>query len=242
MFKWWNIWTIKTRLREALKKCGCKAKLQCIQLNLQQNNTSRRTRKTIWFNPPFSLNIKTNMAEMFSQLIGTHFPPANKLHKIFNRNTLKVSYNCIQNISQIIKGHNKKVTQIKRNHQLDCNCRIKAVCPLNCDCRKKNVTYRCTSLTTFQPKKVYLGFAEGEFKNQRYYNHTQSFWNKNYSNSTTLSSYIWKIKKTKKETPTLVWEIIRTAPPYTNITKPCSLCFDEKLAILMYPNQSELSN
>ena len=44
------------------------------------------------------------------------------------------------------------------------------------------------------------------------------------------------------ETPTLVWEIIRTAAPYKNITKRCSLCLKEKLAVLMYPNQSELFN
>ena len=101
---------------------------------------------------------------------------------------------------------------------------------------------RCAALITFQPKKVYLGLAEGECKKQRYYNHTQSFWNENYLNSTNLSSYVWKIKKTKKETPTLVWEIIRTSPPYTNITKRRSLCLQEKLAILMYPNQSEFLN
>ena len=89
---------------------------------------------------------------------------------------------------------------------------------------------------------MYLGLAEGEFRKQRYYNHTQSFRNENYSNSTTLPSYAWKIKKTKKKTPTLVWEIIRTAPPYTNITKQCFLSLQEKLAILMYPNQSELLN
>ena len=51
---------------------------------------------------------------------------------------------------------------------------------------------------------------------------------------------VGKKKKSKKETPTLVWEIIRTAVPYTNITKRCSLCLNEKLAILMYPNQSKL--
>ena len=73
-------------------------------------NTRRKTQKIIWFNPPFSLNVKTNVAKMFLQLIDTHFPPANKLHKIFNRNTVKVSYNCT---SQLIKRHNKKVTQIK---------------------------------------------------------------------------------------------------------------------------------
>ena len=100
---------------------------------------------------------------MFLQLIDTHFPLANKLHKIFNRNTIKVSYSCTGNLSQITTGHNKKVTQIKRHHQLDCNCRIKAESPLNGDCRKEGVIYMCTALTTFQPKKVYLGLAKGEF-------------------------------------------------------------------------------
>ena len=84
--------------------------------------------------------------------------------------------------------------------------------------------------------------AEGELKKQKYYNHTQLVQNENYSNITTLSSYVWKIKKTKKETPTLVREIIRTAPPYTNMTKQCSLCLHQKLAILMYPNQGQILN
>ena len=55
-------------------------------------------------------------------------------------------------------------------------------------------------------------------------------------------SYVWKIMKTKKETLTLVWEIITTASPYKNITKQCSLCLPVKLAIFMYPNQSEFLN
>ena len=158
------------------------------------------------------------MAKMFLQLIDTHFPPTNKLHQIFNRCTVKVSHSCNQNISQIIKGHNKKVTQIKRHNQLDCNCRTKTECPLNGDCCKEDLICKWTAITIFQ--KVYLGLAEDEFKTQRY-NHTQSFCNKNYSNSTTFFSYVWKVKKAKKETPALVWEIIRTAAPYTNITKQC---------------------
>ena len=91
------------------------------------------------------------------------------------------------------------------------------------------------------PKK-YFGLAEDELKKQRYYNHTQTFRNENYSNSTNLPSYVWKIKKTRKKTQTLVWEIIRTAAPYTNITKRCSLCLYYKLAILTYLNQSEHLN
>ena len=70
----------KPDYEEVLKKCGCKAKLQYIQPNLQQNNNRTRTRKIIWFNPPFNLNVKTNVAKVFLQLIDTYFFPANKLH------------------------------------------------------------------------------------------------------------------------------------------------------------------
>ena len=74
---------------------------------------------------------------MFLQLIDTHLPLTYKLHKIFNRNAVKVSYSCTQNISQIIKRHNRKVTQ--NDTISECNCRIKTECPLNGDCRKEDV-------------------------------------------------------------------------------------------------------
>ena len=114
----------KPHYEEALEKCGKKKNLKNIQPNLQQNNTKRRTWKIIWFNPPFSLNVKANVAKALLQLVDTHFSPANKLHKTFNRNTIKVNYNCTQNLSQVIKGRNKKVTQIKRHNQLECKCCI----------------------------------------------------------------------------------------------------------------------
>ena len=66
---------------------------------------------------------------------------------------------------------------------------------------------------------MYFGLEEGEFKNQRYYNPTQSLRNENYLNRTTLFIYVWKMKETKKETSTLLWEIVQTATPYTKITK-----------------------
>ena len=140
---------------------------------MQRNNARRRTQKDKWFDSHFNLEIKTNAEKIFLQLINTRFPPEKKLHKIFNRNPVQVNYSRTQNISQIIKGYNKKVTQIKRHHQLKWNCCIKTKCPLNDDCRKEDVIYKCTALATFQPNKVYLHLAEGEFKKQSYYNHTQ---------------------------------------------------------------------
>ena len=67
------------------------------------------------FNPPFSIALSTNVGKSFLQLLRHHFPPSNKLHKIFNKNTVKVSYCCTQNVASIIKSHNKKLinTSIK---------------------------------------------------------------------------------------------------------------------------------
>ena len=68
-----------------------------------------RQRNIIWFNPPFSKNIKTNIARNFLNLVDTQFPAGHKLHKIFNRNTVKVSYSCMNNVKNIISKHNTRI-------------------------------------------------------------------------------------------------------------------------------------
>ena len=72
------------------------------------NTKQKCHRNIIWFNPPFSGYVSTNVAKKFLQLVDEHFPSSNILHKIFNRNSLKVSYCCTQNLGNIIKSHNKK--------------------------------------------------------------------------------------------------------------------------------------
>ena len=61
------------------------------------------------FNPPFSKNFSTNIGRTFLNLLDTHFPKDNKLHKIFNRNNVKISYSCMDNMTNIINTHNKLV-------------------------------------------------------------------------------------------------------------------------------------
>ena len=67
---------------------------------------------------------------MFLQLLGKHFPPSNSFHKIFNRNTIKVSYCCTQNLGSIIKSHNKKLISSNNRIILPRHCRRKEECPL----------------------------------------------------------------------------------------------------------------
>ena len=102
-----------------------------------------RSRKIIWFNPPFNKDVSTNIAKIFLKLIDKHFPRSHVLHKLFNRNNLKVSYSCTENIGSIIKSHNKKLSSPPKNATLPCNCRVKDNCPLEGRCREKSVIYRC---------------------------------------------------------------------------------------------------
>ena len=75
----------------------------------QRKKKRNRSRNIIWFNPPFSRNVTTNVAKRFLNLINIHFPKSNKFHKIFCRDTVKVSYCRTENLSSIIKIHNKKI-------------------------------------------------------------------------------------------------------------------------------------
>ena len=87
------------------------------KFNKTSNNhtTRNRQRSIFWFNRPFKRGVSTNVAKRFLQLLCHHYPPSNKLHRIFNKNTVKASYCCTQNVASIIKSHKKKLinTSIK---------------------------------------------------------------------------------------------------------------------------------
>ena len=108
-------------------------------------------------------------------------------------------------------------------------------------CRAENIVYKCVASVHGYPNKVYLGTAEGDFK-QRFYNHRMSFNNEGHSTDTTLSKYVWEIKRKLKIMPSLKWYIIKSVPAYSNISKKCQLCLQEKFEILIYPNPNELLN
>ena len=73
-------------------------------------------RKIIWFNPPYSRSEKTNIVKNFLHLLVKHFPVNNKMHKIFNKNTVKVSHSCMKTMDSIISGHNCNILNPKQNH------------------------------------------------------------------------------------------------------------------------------
>ena len=87
--------------QEALKKSAFTEKLSYIKSenvrNINTEEKKQRKRKIIWFNPPYSMNVKTNIGKTFLKLVRKHFPKRNALNKIFNKNTLK----------EIIRNHRR---------------------------------------------------------------------------------------------------------------------------------------
>ena len=61
----------------------------------------KRKKKIIWYNPPFSLNVKTNVGKLFFKILRNNFPKTNSLSKMFNKNTVKISYSCTRNVHNI---------------------------------------------------------------------------------------------------------------------------------------------
>ena len=55
-----------------------------------------------------SQTVKTNVARLFLRLLDKHFPGSHILRKLFNRNTIKVSFSCMGNVAYIIKKHNQQ--------------------------------------------------------------------------------------------------------------------------------------
>ena len=58
----------------------------------------------------------------------------------------------------------------------------------------------------------------------------------------TLSSYMWHLKSLSSKTLNLKWSVLRSLPPYSNISNKCPLCLYEKLEIVTYQKQKELLN
>lgn len=192
-----------------------------------------RQRNIIWYNPPFSKNVKTNVSRTFLKLISKHFPKQHKYHSLFNKNNVKVSYSCMDNMESIINKHNKKVTNADNDtstvNQVQCNCRNKDQCPLDNKCLTSSVIYNA-QVTTNNATKNYIGLTEGTFK-QRFSQHKATFKHRKYTNSTELSKYIWKLRDNNQDF-NIKWTIIRRARPYNNISKRCDLCLTEKLMII----------
>ena len=215
----------------ALEKCGFTHKLE-YEKNRNGGISKNRSRKIIWFNPPFSKNVSTNVAKEFLRLVDKHFGRNQKYKKIFNRQNLKVSYSCMRSMKSIVTSHNRKIlTEGTSREERTCNCPANATCPMNGNCLAKNVIYsgEITSNLQSYGTKEYTGISEPAWK-KRLGNHKRDFANRKYENSTTLSKEIWKIKDAGGAY-SINWSIVGHAPAFNPSSGKCNLCLAEALHI-----------
>ena len=116
-----------------------------IQYSAQPSKSKRsRSINVIWFNPRYNSTVSTNIVYKFLQAVDDCFTPDHPLRKIFNRNTLKLSYSGMPNVKSIISNNIKSVLEnqsVTSASQVDkvCNCREKDTCPLPGKCLTTNV-------------------------------------------------------------------------------------------------------
>ena len=210
----------------------------------------RRRRNVIWFNPPFSLNVDTNIGGQFLSLIDRCFPKGTIMGKVFNRSNLKISYRTCPNMKQVLSSHNKKVLAASKPkvEERSCDCpkakQEAGECPLQGRCLDRNNVYQATVVETKvngeQEVETYVGNSAPPWK-LRYRNHNKSFNNEKYKGETVLSTHIWELKA-RNSTYTISWKVIDRGSPYTPVTGQCMLCTKEKFYILRKPELASLNS
>ena len=165
--------------------------------SIQEKPSRNRKRKAVWFKPPYNAEVKTNTGKVFLKLVRKHFHKRHRYKKIFNTNTIKLSYSysCTPNAKNLIKQHNSSIMT-----SVTVETRIIALQTENVQC-VSFMKLQCSQ----RIKPTYFGSAEGDFKS-RYNNHTLSFCSKEYKHCTELSKLIWSLQDSNTEF-SLKWRI-----------------------------------
>ena len=220
-----------------LQRAGYNHKLE---FKDQEVTKRKRRRRIIWFNPPYSMDLKTNVGQKFLRLIDKHFPRGSVLYPLINRYKVKLSYRCVPNMGAKISKHNGKILR-EKPAESGCNCQQPVECPLPGKCTTDKLVYRA-SVTSNNTVETYVGLTAGTFK-KRYGGHKSDFLHRptEDNTSTTLSSHIWKLKDQNKAYQ-VEFEIVKRAAPYSPVSGICNLCTEEKFEIMFNPNLATLNS
>ena len=146
------------------------------------------------FTVPFCDAIST----LYTMFFTKHFPSSdgcflstNPLHKVFNRNNVKVSYSCMENIKSTISNHNHELVSNDLAASAQCNCKNEKECPLDGKCLVKNIVYKAEITSQNGTVKTYIGMTSNSFK-ERYRNHLKSFNHRQYSSETELKLKLYQ--------------------------------------------------
>ena len=227
----------------ALRESGYKAQLTYVPEKNEKVKKRKRQRKIIWFNPPFNSTVRTNVGKKFLNLVVKHFSRHPILKKVFNRNTVKVSYCNPKNMKAKIDKHNRKILEpVIEESENTCSCpkKNKPNCPLQGNCLVKSIVYQADVKAPNKTTMTYYGLTEMTFK-ERYYGHTSSLRHEKNKNETELSKYVWKLRN-EGISPSIKWSIKAKAYTYQGGATHCDLCLTEKTIITLASTKTTLNS
>ena len=231
-----------------LDRCGFSHKLKYSPSNDQPSSKKKkgRRRQVTWFNPPYSMDVETNVGREFLKLIDFHFPAGHILHSVLNRSTIKVSYRCLPNMGAQVAKHNSKILrnskEVMTRPPPACNCQKSKAenCPLPGACNQDGVVYQTTITTSNRSSECYIGLAKN-FK-KRFRKHRDTLKEKKTEGNTTMSNHYWKVKEAGGE-PIVTWKVLEAnIPTYNPVRKVCRLCIREKYNIVLKPHLGTLNS
>lgn len=194
----------------------------------------------ISFNPPCSQNVKTHVAKNFLCLIDKHFAKSLKLHKIFNKNNLKVSYSFSSNMANVIKTlqpRDPEWVQWGWRDPRKCNWGNKDLRALDDDCLKRNVS---TKLSQEHLDSRTLTYAWQKTISKQDATTTNSLHERKHAHATVVVKHIWELKR-KKTSYNFKWYIIKRANTCVGNPSCCKLCISEKPRNLSTHDVSQLN-
>ena len=231
--------------QEALDRAGYSYKLRFYQTNNNSNKNNRtRTRNCVYWNPPFTKNVKTNLIAEFLKIVRS-FPQHNVLKPMINTNKIKASYRTVPNMaSQVSRKNGRVLKQRVAPPPPTCNCQRsrKPNCPVPGKCTITDVCYRCKIVRGDNHKcESYVGQTSRNIK-KRIGEHLGDArrYRPGKSEGSRLSHYIGDLFF--NDIPhTLNWSILAQKPSYSPVGNFCMLCNVEKVLIMYHPEFSTLN-
>ena len=179
------------------------------------------------------MNLKTNMGKTFLKLLQRHFLKRHSMHKIFNRNAVKISYCCMRNMESVILSRNKQILNLSKEY-FGCNYKVRNKCLTPSTVYEAKVSNK-----TNNECKRYLGASETPFK-ERFRSHTRDFKHKKCEKLTGLSKYIWTTKS-HGLIPIVKWSIVKRVNSKT-AANYCKLYLIERFSIIQSLDDKNLLN
>ena len=243
--------------QKALDESGYNHKLEFTDMSSSLTSapgkSKNRSRRITYFNPPFSLNVQSNVGKEFLDII-RNFPKNNVLSKIVNPSSIKVSYRTSKNMDSELARHNNKILETKDDMlpKPRCNCQaaLRNDCPLPGYCTAQCVVYRAlvTSGDPTTPKahevQTYTGLTENYIKKRikkHYYDIKNFNPNDPENQGTRLSRHCGQLRLDGKPY-TIEWSILcETGHAFSPTTGICKLCLTEKYLIMFNPADASLN-